>query len=448
MSNRDIRNRRNKRRRQLTKRQRTLGIIVIVLILYLFLKPTINIISGGLRTTLPSAELLVESIDSEGFFIKSERVYKSHVKGIVNKSLKEGERVSAGSKVGNINELEDKSSLRQEIEEIEKSIRSLEKFEDEIDRLEANEENIKESDIKRIKAEKMQEIQDEIISNNYRYIDIYKEEFSIYGTKREDEDSKEDFASGIIEALEARKDKIRKEIKDSNINYYTQNAGIISYEIDDYEETFVPENLDTYTFRKLDKLDFQEIMDSSNEKQTPNEEIDIGYSIYKLIDDFEWYLAIKIDEIENLKDLDVNQSISVKIDDKETEVKGFISNINKSKNEAVIMLKFDTMLDKYYNKRVAMIELIKSKTNSLKIPKKSLIEKKDKNGVYIKSKGGIVEFRQVFAIKEIDDYVYIKPGDNNSDVYTGEDSEAIRTVTLFDEIILSPRGIKEGDIID
>lgn len=441
MSNKNMRNRRNKKRIQLTKRRRKIGIVVVVLIVFLFLKPTINIISGGLKTTLPSEELLVESIEGEGFFIKSEKLFKSDFKGLLNKAINEGQRVPAGTKVANISDIEEKSSLKKEIVEIEQGVKSLERFETEVEELKNEDENTEE-----LIQEKIEEIQNEIMDNNYRYID--KETLSIYGRKQNDADSKETLLSGTIKVLEARRDIIREEIYTNNVRYYTQNAGIISYEIDGFEELYLPEDLERYTYKKLDKLDFQELMEMSNEKKISNKEIDLGDYIYKLIDDFEWYLAIKINDIKDLKNLDENQSVNIKIDNKEIEIKGFITNINKDKNEAVVILKFDTMIHKYYSKRVAMVELIKSKTNSLKIPKKSIIESEGQNGVYVKNKGGIVEFRPIFEIKEIDDYVYVKKGDNNSDVDTGEDSKTIRTITLFDEVILSPKGVKVGDIID
>lgn len=346
------------------KRKKTTGIVILFIIGYLFLKPTINIISGGLKTTLPSEELLIESIEGQGFFIKDEKVFKSDVQGVFNKTVKEGERVSAGSEVANVDNLEDSTSLEREIVEIEQAILALEKSEDEVEEMASEG-----KDIGDLKREKIEEIQNKIINKDYGNINIDKEELSIYEQKENGGDSQDTLGSETIEALENRRDKIKAEINENNIRHYTKNAGIISYRIDNYEDVFKPKDFEKYTYKKLDSNDFQKIMNSKDKKQNSKENVSVDDPIYKLLDDFEWYIAIKIDDIEDIKDLDTNQAVRIKIDNEDFENKGIIVNTNKSKNTAVVIVKFDTMMHKYYDNRVGMIELIKSKTNSLKIPK-------------------------------------------------------------------------------
>lgn len=425
------------------KRRKITSLIVMLLIGYLFLKPAINIISGGFKTTLPNKELLVDSIKAEGFFIRSEKVVEADVEGTLKKTAREGDRLAAGVEVVRINSLKDNSSLEREILEIDQAIEALEKSEVEIDTLENEQTNIED-----LQRDKIEEIQSKIINKEYDTINISKEELNLYEKKQSDSNFSSILENETIENLKDRKDKITQQLSTNNIKYYTQNGGIVSYEVDGYEDIYMPVDLENYTYKRLDSDEYLRLSDSNDKKPEAEREVSAGQAIYKVIDDFEWYIAIKLDNIKEVSDLDVNQSIKIKIADDNSEVKGIIININKSNNTAVVVVKFNTMMYKFYNNRIDIVELIKSETDTLKIPKRSIIKKDRQDGVYIKNKGGIIEFKPVFQIKEIGEYVYIQTGDNSSNVYLKNRQESVRTITLFDEVILNTKTVKEGDIID
>lgn len=237
----------------------------------------------------------------------------------------------------------------------------------------------------------------------------------------------------------------------AGIQYYNENAGLISYEIDGYEEEFQGEELEKYSYDLLDSKEYLEKIKGREEEIDPSGDMQVsrGQAIYKIIDNFEWYIAIKVENKEDIADLSQGQGVKVKMDgeDEESIVKGYIRAINETGDKAVLVVKFNTMLYKYFNLRVKDVELIKNEFKAFKIPTKSIFEKDGQDGVYIKNKGGIVEFRPVFLIKEVQDDSFIKIGDNSSNIYLEEGSDPIRTVDQFDEIILNHDSVKEGDII-
>ena len=237
----------------------------------------------------------------------------------------------------------------------------------------------------------------------------------------------------------------------AGIKYYNENAGIISYEIDGYEEDFQPENFEKYSYKSLDSKEYLENQKDRKKNQKTDGDVQVsrGDYIYKIIDNFEWYIAVKVEDKADIADLSLNQSVKVKIyeEDEESIVKGYVMAINESEDEAVLVIKFNTMLYKYFNLRVKELEVIKNEFKAFKIPSKSIFEKDGQDGVYIKNKGGIVEFRPVFKLKEVQDDSYIRIGDNSSNIYLEEGADPIRTVDRFDEIILNHGNVKEGDII-
>lgn len=423
-------------------RKKRVGFIILFLILYLFLKPILNIITGGLKTTLPNRELLVESISGEAFFIRNEKIVKSSTEGLLKRTAKEGARVSAGTEVANIRSREESSSLEQEIIEIDRAISSLEKSEAEVNTLESNKENLK-----KLRQEKIEKIQSKIRNKDYKDMNLIKEELSLYDEEKVDNQETSDYTRDTsLENLKDRREKISQEINTQNVKYHTQNGGIISYLIDDYEDFYSPKEFEKFTYEKLNSRDF---LKGTQAKQGQDDmEVSIGEPIYKILDDFQWHIAIKIDDAENIKDLDINQNVKININDDNSYLEGSIIRINENDNRAVVVVEFDTQMYKFYNKRISMVELIKSEEDVLKIPKKSIIDKDGQKGVYIKNKGGIVEFRAIFEIKQAGEYAYIKTGDQNSMVYLEKDSEAIKTISVFDELILNKAGIKEGDIVN
>lgn len=412
--------------------------------LYLFLKPILNIISGGLKTTLPNRELLVESVSGEGFFIRSEKTIKSATDGSLKKIVKEGSKIASGIEVASIQSTKESSSLEREIVEIDRAILSLEKSEAQVDLLENNSEDLEE-----IRQEKIEEIQSKITNEDYDNINVVKEELSLYDEEKINNESSSDYLENTsIENLKDRREKISQEISTKNVKYYSQNGGIISYLVDGYENIYRPLEFEKYTYEKLNSNDYLKELELSQNKSEDNTQVSIGDPIYKLLDDFQWYIAIKIEDAKEIIDLDVNQNIKIKINDDNSQVEGKIININKNDNKAVIIVEFDTMMYKFYDKRVSTLELIKSEQDVLKIPKKSITDKDGQDGVYIKNKGGIVEFKPIFEIKQSGEYVYIQTGDDNSKVYLEKDSEGIKTISIFDELILNKAGIKEGDIVN
>lgn len=425
------------------KRRKTVGLIVLLLMAYLFLKPIVNVISGGLKTSLPNKELLVESVEGQGFFIRSEKTIKADTEGILKKTVAEGSRVGAGIEVANIHSSKDSSSLEREIIELDKAILSLEQSGAKVDDLENNMDNVQ--DLKQVKIE---EIQNKIINKDYKDIGVFKEELVLYEKIENDEDFLDDLSNTSIETLKDRREKISQEVNTNNIKYYTQSGGIISYKVDGYESSYLPAEFEKYTFKKLDSKSYLKDNNSKDEKNSSEIQVNIGQPIFKLIDDFVWYIAIKIDDKKDITELDVNQNVKIKIGEDKAEIKGNIININISDNKAVVVVEFNTMMYEFYHERVSTVQLIKRETEVLKIPNKSLLEKEGQNGVYIKNKGGIIEFKPIFKVKEAGEFVYVQTGDNNSNVYLKKDSEAIRTISLFDEVILNPKAVKEGDIVD
>lgn len=424
-------------KREKTRRKRKFfrTIIISFVLLYLIFRSVPSLLASNAKTVLPEKGTLIEKISTHGFVIKHETVVRSNSSGELEFSSTEGERVAAGVEIANINSLNDTSSLKQELLQIEESISALEKSEKETKLIVNEKEKIQE-----LQKTLIDELQNVIASSKFDEVYLLKSQLAVYDEKDKDISFATTLVGQSIENLKSKRDSINSEIRNNHIKYYSSYGGIISYKIDGYEEIYLPKDFENYTY---DKLVFKELEDSEL-KST----VAVGEPIFKIIDNLEWYIAIKIDDLKQINAFNVGDTIKITIKEDKQELKGKIVSINLSENKGVIVTKFNAMLHNFYNMRFAEVSVIKYKKEGYKIPTKSIVDKDSIKGVYIKDKSGIVKFRPINIIGEDDNYTYVDIGDNYGNIVIKGQEQPMKTITLFDEIFLNTSSIKEGQILN
>jgi len=330
--------------------------------------------------------------------------------------------------------MNDTSTLKQELLQIEESISALEKSEIET-KLIINEKE----KVQGLKESLVNELQDTIMAGNFDEVYLLKSQLAIYDEKNKDISSANTLVGQSLENLKSKKASITSEINSNHMKYYTNSGGIISYLIDGYEEIYIPKDFENYTYDSLvpKKLDYTEV------KST----ISVDEPIYKIIDNFEWYIALKIEELKEIEGLEVGNNINIEIEGDKREFEGKIITINPSKNKAVIIIRLNTFLHELYNIRFSKVNIIKYKKEGYKIPTKSIVNKDTIKGVYIKDKSGIVKFRPIITLGEEGGYTFVDTGDNSGNIII-DGEEPIKTISLFDEIFLNTINVKDGQILN
>ena len=113
-----------------------------------------------------------------------------------------------------------------------------------------------------------------------------------------------------------------------------------------------------------------------------------------------------------------------------------------------MVINFNSFFHDHYDKRIVDVELVKSRHEGLKVPIKSISEKDGIKGVYIKDISGIIKFRPIEILGKNEEYAIISSGDKNNNINIKGSDEVVKTVKLFDEILLNNGKIKEGQIVD
>lgn len=250
-----------------------------------------------------------------------------------------------------------------------------------------------------------------------------------------------------LDSLNQQKDRLLELYNSNIVKYFSREAGIVSYEIDGFEDVFIPKEFENYTYDKL--IVGKNINKTENNvENVKNTSFDVssGQAIFKIINNFEWYMALKIDDFTDTNQYEVGNSILVELLDSNAELEGRIIKINTSGNKAVIIVKFNDYLHNNYNLRFPIVNIIHYRKEGLKIPTKVIIEKDGKKGVLVKDISGIVIFKQISILGEVDEYTIIDKGNNNGYI-EDNNGKSYKTVTLYDEIFLDPSSVLEGEIL-
>ncbi len=394
--------------------------------LYIIFRSIWNVFGINAKTVLPEQHLVVESIEARAVLIKDETVYYTDVPIEETEKKNEGEKIPVGYQIANINLLEDSTTRNLELERIEQAIMLKTQTPEELEYIRANNTKIKkeqyaiaESIQDNIeKFARVKELKKGLKANNHKIVDL---------------DSKNEFMEYDLETLNKLKSEKENEIKMNSVVYKSDQSGIISYELDGYEEEFKLENFKNYKFE-----DFQE---------DENIEAKDGY---KVIDNFYWYLSVLIDEPEEVADYKVDDLMTVIIGEQKDSLTGKIVEINNYSGKKAILIRFNSHLEDNYMDRFVDLEIIKSRSDGFRIPNKCITEKDGQQGVYIKEFNGIVRYRPVIVMSSDSDYSYIVKGNAGYETYIvlKEGDDPLKTVTMYDEILLNPKRVSEGEIID
>jgi len=419
------------------KGNKNLGRIILIIFIfgYIFFRAVPSLFAMAFKVVLPESLIVEDKAETKAIILKKENLYKAEANGYLEIINPEGNRVSKGSEVCKIQLVGEGSNVQQELKELEEKIQALKLVEKEKDIVKGDGEKLENS-----LDNLIYEIQEKINTGKYNEIEILKEKLALLYGKQQDISGENHLINTSIESLQKKKEALNKQLNNNALNYYTNESGIVSYKIDGYEEIFSFHNKDEYTYS-----DFK--IESTNSYTRENgENVKSGEAVFKIIDNFQWYAILKIEDFKKINVYEEGDNILLSNEKLNEEFKGKIIKINKDGNKGTILCKFNTGFHKIYDERFVDFDIIKYKYNGYKIPTKSIVEKDGIKGVYIKDISGIVKFKPVEIIKEEDKFTYVNSGDNNFITIKGE-NKPVKTITTFDEILLNTKNIKEGMII-
>lgn len=426
-----------KRKKKRIRKKRIRTFFIAFVFIYLIFRSVPILYASTLKTAIVEEGVLEDKVQLKGVIIRDEKVYSSEGKGKVKLYKKEGERIKSGTKVAKVSLLNDEASLKDELEEVNKKIGSIEKIKKEKSIIKPDKDKAD-----RNTNEVLDDIQDSIAYESFEEVQDLKEELYLSLEKQENLSGENTLAGKTLENLKKKKEKIEKKISNSNIDYFSKEPGIVSYKADGLENIYSLKNILNYD------VDDMEEIEENVKNVKDGDKVDIKDTVFKIVDNHNWHLLLKVENLKAISSLNEGDNVNVVLDNNGQKIKGTILKINKKGRQAIIVIKFDSFCHDYYDKRKVNVELIKSNYEGFKIPTKAICKKDNLEGVYIKDISGIIKFKPVKVLGENEEYTIISKGDKNNNIEIEESKNLMKTIKLFDEVLLNSGKIKEGQIVD
>ena len=394
-------------------------VFLIGIFAYIIINGITVFIGKNIDTLVVSNEKIEEYITTKGLLVRDEYIINSTMTGNIEAYFKEGDKVKNLDKVAYV--------YNNNIDEA--NFKELESLEKEVIQIEEGQSSIIKADVDKVnkKIEKNKDnIQTKLIQGK---LGISKEVVELEEhIKDKNKLLKSDLNSKPIINKKEEINKLNNKIEKNSDILQTNKSGIISYKFDGNESKY---NIDNISELNIDDIEY-----------TENEYIDIlnegvikhGQPIARIINNIKQYLAIVVEENEIIN---FEENNSVIIRDKNNQINAKVHNIYTKNDKNVVVFEISEQNIEINDTRVAEFDIIYKSIEGIKIPKSSIVKKDNVEGVYIVSETGSAKFTEIKGTSyENEEFIVI-------DYYKNE-IEGVKTIDIYDEIILEPKKVKNG----
>ena len=394
-------------------------VFLIGIFAYIIINGITVFIGKNIDTLVVSNEKIEEYITTKGLLVRDEHIINSTMTGNIEAYFKEGDKVKNLDKVAYV--------YNNNIDEA--NFKELESLEKEVIQIEEGQSSIIKADVDKVnkKIEKNKDnIQTKLIQGK---LGISKEVVELEEhIKDKNKLLKSDLNSKPIINKKEEINKLNNKIEKNSDILQTNKSGIISYKFDGNESKY---NIDNISELTIDDIEY-----------TENEYIDIlnegvikhGQPIARIINNIKQYLAIVVEENEIMN---FKENNSVIIRDKNNQINAKVHNIYTKNDKNVVVFEISEQNIEINDTRVAEFDIIYKSIEGIKIPKSSIVKKDNVEGVYIVSETGSAKFIEIKGTSyENEEFIVI-------DYYKNE-IEGVKTIDIYDEIILEPKKVKNG----
>lgn len=397
--------------------KQTIIIFLITLALFYLFTTLSTLIKQPANVFLLQNGTLFLKDDTEGLIIREEQVVKgeNYENGMLQIKT-EGERVAKGEAIFRYYS-DEESSLKEKIAEIETKIQA---------RIPENNEIPTISDIALIESQMETQIED---INNLHELQKIKEVKTDINTNitKKIEIIAENASNSEIHDLIKEKESYENELAKNSEYINAPISGIVSYRVDNLEDTL---KTDDFTYLKKDVLD--------NVDAKVGQIIATSKDSGKIINNFQCYIAVNLDSYE-AKAARIGDKVTLELSNT-LEVSSEISYINVEKDDSrTIVFKINNNIEKLISYRKISLSVIWSKYEGFKVPNTAILTENNKNYI-IKNRVGYTSKVLVKIEKQNDNSSIVNnyTKDELKEMgYTEKEIASMPNLQLYDEIIMN-----------
>jgi putative membrane fusion protein len=218
------------------------------------------------------------------------------------------------------------------------------------------------------------------------------------------------------------------------VEFFSQDAGIVTFTSDGLEQTITLENLYNIDYTKLLGAG------TTTVKDLTTHQIQAGGSVYRLIDTSTWFLAAQISK-EEIDLYEKDKVIDVEFDG--TKIIGSIADVFESGGEGVLVIKINELHPSFYSKRFVDARIVRENFQGLKVRKDSIVTLNGTTGVFVLDIDRRALFRPVKILGYNENFAVVKDG--YLSVNSEEGPTRVKTLEVRNLILIDPIGVKTGD---
>lgn len=401
--------------------QKRTKLIIISSVILLALLFVILGLAGRVETETVLTGTMENSSSHPALLIKSEYVINPETDGNIRTLVKEGELVSSGKNIATVYKKDVNEDIQKKLSQVSDKINEIIEAENG-DVMFTNDRfkiDVQLSDKVREMIYYLNTGDTETASQIKSQINtIYEKKLNISG---------ETDTVSTLNSLLAEQREYEKRLSKSKEEIYSPRSGYFSVNIDSFEDVLTPK-----TAKDLSVKEFDSIVKKIEAKDS---EAAVQPSKCKIIDNFEWKVAIKVDK-KRAADFSVDEDVFVNFEGTEKENFATVDSISEEENgECIIILSTTAYNPDVINVRYINVNLIKNRYSGLKVSNKAICEVNGEKGVYVLV-DTIVRFKKVNVIYSDDTHSIVS-----------ENNAGDKALLLYDEVILSGKNLYDGKSI-
>lgn len=410
----------------INKRKRLRLIFPIIILLILGSRLIKRTPLFKVETFYPEKTEYISQLESIGYLILDEEVYTASGDGIVEYEVSEGVRVPKDQTVATLSLTEDISDLKEELLRVQSAI----EYKNQSLNPKTEDYKISTKEINLIRS-----IQEAVNEDNTEKSLIAIETLELNTKKNVDISQIGELISLSNQQLEDIREDLSRKIGTNNAVYKSGRSGIVSMDVDGLE--------DKLKYHDIENLDIGDIKDLQNyQPYKITSEVKKGSPLYKIVDNYDYYVATVIEDNSYFDDLEIGDRLILVLDSIEITARTEI--IQRSNGEVMIIARAKDKLMELGYQREHHLSLITDKDQAFDLPTHSIVEKEGIPGVYTKELNGLIRFVPVDIIYQKDQHTLVSTGDEGK-IY--KNNKELKTITIYDQIILDPGSIQEGQVI-
>ena len=283
-------------------------------------------------------------------------------------------------------------------------------------------------DIKAIEDQIENKVEGLNLKNDIQEIAEYKKDINTYITKKSKIAGDLSKSGSYINNLIKEREKYQSELKSASEYVKAPMSGVVSYRVDNMEETLTINNFENLNKEFLENLDIKtgQIVTSSEQ-------------MGKVINNYECYIATILDSDE-AKETSVGKKVTLRLSTQD-EITATISYISKQKDGSfLIIFEIRDCVEKLIDYRKISFDVIWWSFEGLKVPK-SAISYDNGLSYIVRNRGGYYNKILIKVLKESDNYCIVDnydDGDLKELGYSASQIYSMKKVSIYDEIVINP----------